>query len=343
MENEILDIIKKMIYEDLENEAYENRYKTVDFPTTVNLTPNFKVITDFNDLYFKKYKQILVTNSVVYALENNKSSYIDFIENHISNLDKALNDINLFKAKTTEFAILNLVSKSKKIGNTLLFNINSNKNTIDNNKILFDTINKNFISFTSFTNFYRNILFDFLSQFDKLDRDMILDEFLTSNSLDEEFIKFSKKNILKNRINTYKYFIIRNILSDNYLIVTTTKIESEFDKYIDNINKNVNKNEIEDEYDNELDYESEKEFDDEDMFDFIDEKIHDYLEKCIENNMYLLPTENSLRLNMLVNFLIYNESNSKEYDIETVEGSLNDLKKLKLINPLYKLDLIKTY
>lgn len=342
MENEILDIIKKMIYKDLENEAYENRYKTIDFPTTINPIPNFKVIIDFNDLYFEKYKQILITNSVVYALENNKSSYIDFIENHISNLDKALNDLNLFKAKTTEFAILNLISKSNKIGNTLLFNINSNKNTIDNNKTLFDTINKNFISFTSFTNFYRNILFDYLSQFDKLDRDMILDEFLTSNSLDEEFIKFSKKNILINRINTYKYFIIRNVLSDNYLIVTTTKIESEFDKYIDNINKNVNKNEIEDEYDNDLDYKSEKEFDDEDMFDFIDEKIHDYLEKCIENNIYLLPTENSLRLNMLVNFLTYNESNSKEYDIETVEGSLNDLKKLKLINPLYKLDLIKT-
>lgn len=338
MENEILDIIKKMIYEDLENEAYENRYKTVDFPTTINLIPNFKVITDFNDYYFEKYKQILVTNSVVYALENNKSSYIDFIENHISNLEKALNDINLFKAKTTEFAILNLISKSNKIGNTLLFNINSNKNTIDNNKTLFDTINKNFISFTSFTNFYRNILFDYLSQFDKLDRDMILDEFLTSNSLDEEFIKFSKKNILKNRINTYKYFIIRNILSDNYLIVTTTKIESEFDKYIDNINKN----EIEDEYDDELDYESEKEFDDEDVLDFTDKKIHNYLEKCIENNRFLLPIENNLRFNMFVNFLAYNESNSKEYDIETVEGSINDLKKLKLINPLYKFDLIKT-
>ena len=327
MENEILDIIKKMIYKDLENEAYENRYKTVDFPTTVNLTPNFKVITDFNDLYFKKYKQILVTNSVVYALENNKSSYIDFIENHISNLEKALNDLNLFKAKTTEFAILNLVSKSKKIGNTLLFNINSNKNTIDNNKILFDTINKNFISFTSFTNFYKERLFNYLNQFDKYDRDIILDAFLTTNVKDKEFIEFSNNSIQIDKINTYKYFIIRNILSDNYLNVATAKLEDELDNYLQSFNKK--NEELEDGI--EEDYESN-----------ISEQIYDYIENCINNNSYILPTDDTLKYNMYVNFLTYNELNSKEYEIETIENSFNELKKLKLINPLYKFDLIKT-
>lgn len=327
MENEILDIIRKMIYKDLENEAYENRYKTIDFPTAINPIPNFKVITDFNDLYFEKYKQILVTNSVVYALENNKSSYIDFIENHISNLDKALNDINLFKAKTTEFAILNLVSKSKKIGNTLLFNINSNKNTIDNNKVIFNHIKNNFVSFTSFTNFYKEILFNYLNQFDKYDRDIILDAFLTTNVKDKEFIEFSNNSIQIDKINTYKYFIIRNILSDNYLNVATAKLEDELDNYLQSFNKKDE--ELED--DIEEDYESN-----------ISEQIYEYIENCINNNSYILPTDDTLRYNMYVNFLTYNELNSKEYEIETIENSFNELKKLKLINPLYKFDLIKT-
>ena len=336
MENEILDIIKKMIYKDLENEAYENRYKTIDFPTTINPIPNFKVITDFNDLYFEKYKQILITNSVVYALENNKVDYLNFVKNHISNLEKTLNDLKLFKAKTTEFAILNLVSKSKKIGNTSLFNINSNKNTINNNKDLFNKINNNFMSFISFTNFYKNILFDYLNQFDKFDRDIILDTFLTTNSMNEEFIKFSKGNILKNKINTYKLFIIRNILSDNYLNITTSRIENELDDYLQSIN-NTYKEKANSDYDDviENDYEEENN-------NFIDEQIYNYIDTCINNSKYLLPSDDILRFNMYVSFLAYNESNSKEYDIETVEGSLNDLKKLKLINPLYKLDLIKT-
>lgn len=337
MENEILDIIKKMIYEDLENEAYENRYKTVDFPTTINLIPNFKVITDFNDIYFEKYKRILVTNSVVYALENNKVDYLNFVKNHLSNLEKTLNDINLLKAKTTEFAILNLVSKSNKIGKTLLFNIDSNKNTIDNNKDLFNKINNNFMSFISFTNFYKNILFDYLNQFDKFDRDIILDTFLTTNSMDEEFIKFSKGNILKNKINTYKLFIIRNILSDNYLNITTSRIENELDDYLQSIN-NTYKEKANNDYNDVI----KNDYKEEEDNSFIDEQIYNYIDTCINNSKYLLPSDDTLRLNMLVNFLIYNESNSKEYDIETVEGSFNDLKKLKLINPLYKLDLIKT-
>ena len=322
MENEILDIIKIMIYKDLENEAYENRYKTVDFPTTINPIPNFKVITDFNDLYFENYKQILVTNSVVYALENNKIDYLNFVKNYISNLEKPLNDLNLFKAKTTEFAILNLVSKSKKIGNVLLFNTKSNEYTINNNKDLFNEIDKNFISFTSFTNFYKNILFNYLNQFDKFDRDLILDDFLTSNSLNEEFIKFSEGSISKNKINIYKLFIIRNIISDNYLNITISKIESESDNdYNDDI---------------------ENDYEEEESNNFIDERIYNYIDTCIDNNKYLLPSDDTLRFNMYVSFFAYNELDTKENDIETVEGSLDDLKKLKLINPLYKLDLIKT-
>lgn len=332
MENEILEIIKKMIYIDYENEAYENRYKKIDFPITINMIPNYKVISDFNELYFEKYKGILLTNSVVYAIENNKIEYLNFIKKYISDLNKVLNDINLFRGKTTEFAILNIVSKSKKFNNSILFNSELNSETLNNNKKLFNEINKNFISYTSITNYYKNILLDFLNQFDNLNRDIILDKFLTTNEIDKKFIEFSKNKISINKINLYKYFIIRNILSDNYLSITTCRIEDELDNYLNNINRSSD----------DIDYEYEIEEDEFDKFEKeIDDKICKHIDYCISRNKYLLPQDDTLRYNMYVSFLSYNELDSKEYDIETVEGSPKDLKKLKLINPFYKLDLIK--
>lgn len=324
MENEILDIIKKMIYEDLENEAYENRYKAVDFPTTINLIPNFKVITDFNNYYFEKYKQTLVTNSVVYSIENNKTDFLNFLKKYINDLNKTLDNINLFKAKTTEFAILNIITKCDKIGNTLLFNVNSNRETINNNKSLFDKLNNNFISIMSFTYFYKSILFNYLKQFSQTDRDDILDIILTTDEKDKEFIEFSNGIIPKNRIILYKYFIIRSIISDNYLYVTTARIENELNNYLQSINENENKfDDFKKEYDSS-----------------VDKQIYEYIDDCIQDNKYILPKDDTLKFNMYIRFLAYSELNSKEYDIETIEGSPDDLKKLKLINPFYKLDLI---
>ena len=45
---------------------------------------------------------------------------------------------------------------------------------------------------------------------------------------------------------------------------------------------------------------------------------------------------------MLENFIDYNiENQSKEYEISQIEENEENVKRLKLINPLYKLDLLQ--
>ena len=71
MENEILNIITRMAYSDKIIEAREKRLDDTPFPLKIELPPNVRVITDFNDEYYLKYENTLIIHAIVYALKNN--------------------------------------------------------------------------------------------------------------------------------------------------------------------------------------------------------------------------------------------------------------------------------
>ena len=90
MENEILRILLRMIYNDKLLETYENRDESIEFPNTIKLEANVKNIVDFNLNFFDKYKVTLIKNAVIYAIENKIDEYLKFVKNHIDTLNEVL-------------------------------------------------------------------------------------------------------------------------------------------------------------------------------------------------------------------------------------------------------------
>ena len=101
MEQEILDIIKRISYSDRIKELYDNRSKIIEFP--LNVTLNYKIISDFNDEYFNKYENILVENALINAINNKETKYLDFFNNHIENIKEVLDNNIAFRNNTSDF------------------------------------------------------------------------------------------------------------------------------------------------------------------------------------------------------------------------------------------------
>lgn len=333
MENEIIKIILQLSYDNELEKLINSDKTTLPFPLKLNLTPTIKVLNLFNESYFDKYKETLLENALVYAMETKNKRYLNFIKENLSRIKEMASNEFSFKLKTTELAFKNISSKSFIKNDSFEFNPDLNKKTIEKNKELFNEIKKSFAKIESVSNYYLNIILDFISNVPYENQEEQLNKFINTKELDTIVMK--KYNLSNEDLNFLKIFTVRKILADNFIEITIFNYEDELDEKLHNIDSSYR-------------YDSEEKFDDFDYFDEnndieedYDNKTLDFIEKCVVSNNYVLPSDNHLRFYMINNFLSYNDDNNKSYEIETIESNKKLLKTLKQINPLYKFDLMK--
>lgn len=337
MENEIIKIILQLSYDNELKKLINSDKTTLPFPLKLNLIPTIKVLNLFNESFFDKYKVTLLENALVYAIETKNKRYLNFIKENLSRIKEMTSSEFSFKLKTTELAFKNISSKSFIKNDGFEINPNLNKKTIEKNKELFNDIQKSFAKIESISNYYLNIILDFISNFSYANQEEQLNKFINTKELDKMVMK--KYNLSNEDLNFLKVFTVRKILADNFIEITVFNYEDELDEKLHNIDSSYH-------------YDSEEEFDDNinffgengDIEEDYDNKTLDFIEKCVANNNYVLPNDNHLRIYMLNNFLSYNDQNDqndKSYEIQTIESNKKLLKTLKQINPLYKFDLIK--
>lgn len=337
MENEIIKIILQLSYDNELKKLINSDKTTFSFPLKLNLTPTIKVLNLFNESYFDKYKVTLLENALVYAIETKNKRYLNFIKENLSKIKEMTSSEFSFKLKTTELAFKNISSKSFIKNDGFEINPNLNKKTIEKNKELFNDIQKSFAKIESISNYYLNIILDFISNFSYANQEEQLNKFINTKELDKMVMK--KYNLSNEDLNFLKVFTVRKILADNFIEITVFNYEDELDEKLHNIDSSYH-------------YDNEEEFDDNinffgengDIEEDYDNKTLDFIEKCVASNNYVLPNDNHLRIYMINNFLSYNDQNDqndKSYEIQTIESNKKLLKTLKQINPLYKFDLIK--
>ena len=304
MENEILNIIY--------NE--KDRIELQDF------------LNEFDTKYYSIYKETLILNSIIFALKYNNNFYINYIKDNISSID----DNNFLKQTTILYAIRNILDNSKFINNKIVFDNTTNNKYIKRNKELIDKLKLDSMKIYTINKLYREELLNFLSTRKNQDIAVFLDKFLNTTELDKRFLSNSK--VIENKdLLSFKYYIIRLIISDNYLFIESEFMEEDTISYID---------ELKDKYNIDIENLNDEELDD---IEYIEEseEIINHIKSCLEDNYYILPTDDTTRLNMLENFINYNyQSFTKEYEILNIESDEEKKLNLRKINPLYRLDLI---
>lgn len=304
MENEILNIIY--------NE--KNRIELQDF------------LNEFDTKYYSVYKETLILNSIIFALKHNNNFYINYIKDNISSID----DNTFLKQTTILYAIKNILDNSKIINNKIVFDNTSNNKYIKRNKELIDKLKLDSMKIYTINKLYREELLKFLSTRKNQDIAEFLDKFLNTTELNTRFLSYTK--VIKDKdLLSFKYYIIRLILSDNYLFIESDFMEQDTISYID---------ELKEKYDIDMEDLNDEELDD---IEYIkeSEEIINHIKSCLEDNYYTLPIEDTTRLNMLENFINYNyQSFSKEYEILNIESDEEKKLNLRKINPLYRLDLL---
>ena len=304
MENEILNIIY--------NE--KNRIELQDF------------LNEFDTKYYSVYKETLILNSIIFALKHNNNFYINYIKDNISSID----DNTFLKQTTILYAIKNILDNSKIINNKIVFDNTSNNKYIKRNKELIDKLKLDSMKIYTINKLYREELLKFLSARKNQDIAEFLDKFLNTTELDTRFLSYTK--VIKDKdLLSFKYYLIRLILSDNYLFIESDFMEQDTISYIDEFNEkyNIDMEDLNDEELDDIEYIKES------------EEIINHIKSCLEDNYYTLPIEDTTRLNMLENFINYNyQSFSKEYEILNIESDEEKKLNLRKINPLYRLDLL---
>ncbi len=304
MENEILNIIY--------NE--KNRIELQDF------------LNEFDTKYYSVYKETLILNSIIFALKHNNNFYINYIKDNISSID----DNTFLKQTTILYAIKNILDNSKIINNKIVFDNTSNNKYIKRNKELIDKLKLDSMKIYTINKLYREELLKFLSTRKNQDIAEFLDKFLNTTELDTRFLSYTK--VIKDKdLLSFKYYIIRLILSDNYLFIESDFMEQDTISYIDELKEkyNIDMEDLNDEELDDIEYIKES------------EEIINHIKSCLEDNYYTLPIEDTTRLNMLENFINYNyQSFSKEYEILNIESDEEKKLNLRKINPLYRLDLL---
>lgn len=333
MENEIRKIILQLSYDNELEKLINSDKTTFPFPLKLNLTPNIKVLNLFNVSFFDKYKETLLKNALVYAIETKNKGYLNYIKENLSRIKEVASNEFSFKLKTTELAFKNISSKSFIKNDSFEFNPDLNKKTIEKNKELFNEIQKSFAKIESISNYYLNIILDFISNVPYENQEEQLNKFINTKELDTIVMK--KYNLRNEDLSFLKIFTVRKILADNFIEITIFNYEDALDEKLHDIDSSYH-------------YDSEEKFGDFDYFgenvdieEDYDNKTLDFIEKCVVSNNYVLPSDNHLRFYMINNFLSYNDDNNKSYEIETIESNKKLLKTLKQINPLYKFDLMK--
>lgn len=326
MENEILNIITRMAYSDKIIEAREKRLDDTPFPLKIELPPNIKVITDFNDEYYLKYENTLIINAIVYALKNNKEEYLKFVYNHINDLRIVLNNELNARIHTTKYAITNIVKSLKQINGKLSFNNEINLETIKDNKNIFDKIDILFTETQFITNLYRKVLFEFLEAYDRDEMSYYLSIFLTTNRMDSMFLN-NNDYIGKEELQSFKYIITRMVLQDNYITIKTELHENEISDYIDSLNNKSFEEELNKDEEAEINY-----------YNNLKETLH-HIEDCLETKNFCLPQNQEMIENMLNTFIEFNYIKCKEYEKDLIDKDKQMRLELSKINPLYKFDI----
>jgi len=306
METEIYDIIKKIIYEQSINKLYDDKAEFFEYPIKIDKI-TFDVLDIFNNLYFNKYKECLIHNAAIYAIEKNDTKYINLFDKN--NIDKLINNDRVIRAMITQRAFYNIYSKIK--------NNQNNDIKIKNNNIeLYNKLNRNY-KIETLTKKIRQIILNFINNYNNSDKEILLDLILTTDKLDNDLLNYDNFLNIEN-LKLYKTMLFKIILSDNYLYLKSTEKDISIEYY--------------NEYNEELDEEI---TDDEDYIENMDKQILNVLEN---NNLYELQNE-ELRLILYNNFIIYNVllSEQKE-DYENIKEDKNKIKTLKKINPIYFLD-----
>lgn len=304
MENEILNIIY--------NE--KDRIELQDF------------LNEFDTKYYSIYKETLILNSIIYALKYSDNFFINYIKDNVSSID----DNTFLKQTTILYAIKNILDNSKIINNKIVFDNTSNNKYIKRNKELIDKLKLDSMKIYTINKLYREELLKFLSTRKNQDIAEFLDKFLNTTELDTRFLSYTK--VIKDKdLLSFKYYIIRLILSDNYLLIESEFMEQDTISYIDELKEkyNIDMEDLNDEELDDIEYIKES------------EEIINHIKSCLEDNYYTLPIEDTTRLNMLENFINYNyQSLTKEYEILNIESDEEKKLNLRKINPLYRLDLI---
>ena len=186
MEKEILDIILNMMYKDKLKEMEKNRETVIDFPVKLDFNPNFKVLLDFNNIYYLKYRQVLVENAVIFAIDKGEKEYINYVNENLSNLNTDNVEL-MFKIKTIDLAFKNIATK-------YFENINNDSKIKKENSSLFNSITKEFTEIDYINLICRNIIITLIENEDE--KEEILERLLNSNNYDE-FINTIKMGMMK--------------------------------------------------------------------------------------------------------------------------------------------------
>lgn len=318
MEESILKTYNYYLYQDKIDELYNSNSEDFPYPVDLEVKTSFKTIYNFNKDYFHHFEETLLVNSIIYAIENNLEKFIDIVESNINNIKEVINNDLLFQAKITEYALKNIISKSKIEDNKFKF-INTNSTTINKYPELFKKISNNYIKYNTILDFYRTILFGFIDNLkdDIEDTELLIDELITTKKYDDMFLTYADGIIDKNSLDYFKYIMVLMILSDNYVLAEATINESSPDRIY---NENIEEN----------------------SFVLESKEIIEYIEQITSIEEYKLPDDEDFRYIFIANFLDYNDGNKKEKskDIKSIEEDEEKSLKLKKINPFYKLDLL---
>ena len=312
MEQEIVNKVLEFMYKDRIAKSYENREDSIDFPIHIDLSPNMKVIIDFNNAYFYRYENTLVENAAIYALEKEIVPFLKYFKDNVKDLKKAIQDDQLFRLKVCEYGIKNLLSR---LNNRLEYSDEKNHYIKNKYNDFFNKIKLNYISYFNLCNYYRKLLSDFLKLNKTVihDEESFLEDFLYTNHLDKLFMVSTDFFINEKNIKKYKNILKRIILGDNYINTELELFEEEL----------FNNSQEENEYIDDL------------------YKVIYFLENCIDKNIFELPKDYDLRFMFYTNYLVYNTyADDKKDDIKAIESNQEKKLKLKKINPLYKCDLL---
>ena len=325
MENVIIRIIIRFIYEDTINNALNDDSNDI-IKLEIKSTP--KVINEFIKKYFYKYEDVLIVNALVYSIVNNDDSFInelkEVFKGDYNNYKMSLLNNIALQYKIADLAVKNIIGNCVIENSILIFKPDNNNKIIDNNKGLFDEILSNYIKVDAIFNYYRKIMFGFIEIAQKYlpDTDAFLNVFLESNTFDDEFLKYATNYIKKENLSFFKSVIKKMIICDNY-VFSELAIE-EYEDIFEN--DDVDIEEVEESNERLKIYRN----------------ILDYIEICSETNNFELPNDDEIKLEMINNFIVYEQDTSldRQEDIKLIEEDPETHFKLKKINPLYKFDLL---
>lgn len=306
-----------------DKEIFHNFLETYELKSTNNIDeniPNMNIIFSHESLpekliniFFKKsnyYISYILENALVFSLMFKKDNLINKIKTYKYNI----NDINSLDY-STKYTILTFCIKYilKKKNND--FNNTEIEIIKTRNRELFDYINYNY-KIETINEVYRNLIVDIIITTSQ-DEIKVLEKIITTKELDNYLILLSKGIINNNEdIKLFKYIFIKLLFYDIY----------SYEKHLINISLNKILNDLNISIPANV------------FSDNITTEILEYIINSINKNSYVLPRDLLLRHKLLDRFF---SAMLTEKTKMIEELSEKDIKNIRKLYPLYKLDKVK--